>query len=45
MNVDYELVPNLTITPEIVYTDNFDDDSDDEDNWGAMVRFQANFGG
>jgi hypothetical protein len=42
-NVAYELVPNFTITPEIVYTDNFD--FDDSDNWGGWLRFQTNFGG
>ena len=29
-NVDYELVPGFTITPEIVYVDNFADDLDDD---------------
>jgi hypothetical protein len=43
-NVDYQLVPNLTITPEIVYVDNFGED-DFGDNWGGYLRFQANFGG
>ena len=34
------------LMPEIVYTDNFDDDADDvEDNWGGFLRLQANFGG
>ena len=42
-NVAYELVPNFKITPEIVYTDNFDED--DSDQWGGFLRFQANFGG
>ena len=49
-NVAYELVPNFVITPEISYVDNFgdfEDDFDDEDveQWGAFLRFQANFGG
>jgi hypothetical protein len=48
-NVDYELVPNFHIIPEIAYVDNFDEDTfgDDfvEENWGGFVRFQANFGG
>jgi len=43
VGLDYELVQNFTITPEIVYTDNFDFDQDD--NWGGFLRFQANFGG
>lgn len=42
-NVAYELVPNFTITPEFVYTDNFD--ADDADNIGGFLRLQANFGG
>jgi hypothetical protein len=44
-NVDYELVPNLKITPEIIYVDNFDDDLDVDDAWGGFLRLQANFGG
>jgi hypothetical protein len=44
-NVAYELVPNLTITPEIVYVDNLDDDIEVDDNWGGFLRVQANFGG
>jgi hypothetical protein len=40
-NIAYELVPNFTITPEVVYTDNFD--LDDTDAWGVNVRFQRNF--
>jgi len=42
-NVAYELVPNFTITPEIQYLDNFDED--DSDSWGGFLRFQTNFGG
>jgi hypothetical protein len=46
-NVAYELVPNFTITPEIVYYDNFQDDpdagDDQDDQWGARIRFQRNF--
>ena len=46
-NVAYELVPNFTITPEVAYSDNFndDDDNDGDDNssWGARIRFQRNF--
>jgi hypothetical protein len=44
LNVAYELVPGLVITPEVVYTDNFDDDlGDDNDAFGGMVRFQRTF--
>ncbi|RLP25367.1 porin [Mesorhizobium sp. YM1C-6-2] len=43
VNVDYELVNNFHIIPEIVYVDNFDTDPDD--NWGGFLRLQANFGG
>jgi hypothetical protein len=45
-NVNYELVPGLVITPEIVYVDNFadDDDLDDEDDEiGGFLRFQRTF--
>ena len=42
-NVDYELVHNFHIIPEIVYTDNFDQDN--ADDWGGFLRLQANFGG
>jgi hypothetical protein len=42
-NVAYELVPNFTITPEVIYADNFDLDGDGL--WGGFLRFQANFGG
>jgi hypothetical protein len=45
-NVEYELVPGFTIAPEIVYADNFDDDSDNpenDDQWGFDIRFQRNF--
>jgi hypothetical protein len=48
-NVDYELVNNFHVIPEIIYVDNFGDDDDfdddDEDNWGGFLRLQANFGG
>jgi hypothetical protein len=44
LNVEYELVPGFRITPEVVYIDNFDDElGDDNDAFGAMVRFQRNF--
>ncbi|GLS32982.1 Porin subfamily protein [Mesorhizobium albiziae] len=43
-NVDYELVPGFTITPEVVYIDNFADDAgDDADSFGGFLRFQRNF--
>ena len=44
-NVEYELVPGFRITPEVVYTDNFEDDDDDDDGdeWGGFLRFQRNF--
>ncbi|PSJ53746.1 porin [Kumtagia ephedrae] len=40
-NVAYDLVPGFTITPEVVYVDNFD--LDDSDAWGVNVRFQRTF--
>ncbi len=49
-NVDYELVPGFTITPELAYADNFDDENevifgngDEEGEFGAFLRFQRNF--
>jgi Porin subfamily len=49
-NVDYELVPGFTITPEIAYADNFDEErevifgnGDDEGEFGGFLRFQRNF--
>src|SRR5690606_18471449 len=46
VNVDYELVDNFHVIPEIVYADNFDDQWDeDRSNWGGFLRLQANFGG
>jgi hypothetical protein len=43
-NVDYELIPGFTITPEIAYADNFDDDFDDDDGeFGGFLRFQRDF--
>ena len=47
-NVAYELVPVFTITPEIIYTDNFGDDDiagfDEEDsNNGRASSVQRNF--
>jgi len=43
-NVDYELVPNFHIIPEVVYVDNFASDVEVDDNWGGFLRLQANFG-
>jgi len=40
-NVAYEVVPGFTVTPEVIYTDNFDGDNDGD--WGGIVRFQRNF--
>ena len=40
-NVEYTLVPQFVITPEVAYTDNFDVDGDDE--VGGYLRFQRNF--
>jgi Porin subfamily len=40
-NIAYQLVPGLTITPEVDYKDNFD--VDDSDAWGARIRFQRSF--
>jgi hypothetical protein len=49
VGLDYELVNNFHVIPEIIYVDNFNDDlfedTDDNDNWGAFLRLQANFGG
>ena len=45
-NVEYELVPDFRITPEVVYVDNFDDDTAndfDGGHFGGFVRFQRNF--
>jgi hypothetical protein len=46
-NIDYELVQNFHVIPEITYEDNFDDDFDDnnDEEWGGFLRLQANFGG
>jgi hypothetical protein len=42
-NVRYELVPGFAITPEVVYSDNFNSDFDDADAWGFNLRFQRTF--
>jgi len=43
-NVAYDLVPGFTITPEVVYYDNFNDDNgDDNDAFGFNLRFQRTF--
>jgi hypothetical protein len=39
--VNYTLVPGLTITPEVAYTDNFD--LDNADGVTGFLRFQRNF--
>jgi hypothetical protein len=49
-NIDYELVNNFHIIPEIVYVDSSDDvedllDAEEGDEWGGFLRLQANFGG
>jgi hypothetical protein len=44
VGLDYMLVENFLIKPEIVYVDNFDA-NDYGDNWGGFLRLQANFGG
>ena len=55
-NVDYELVPNFHIIPEIVYYDGGDDfvfdrrvddisEDDGDDEWGGFLRVQYNWGG
>ncbi|MBX3436244.1 MAG: porin [Planctomycetaceae bacterium] len=43
-NVEYELVNNFTITPEVIYYDNFDSAIEDADAWGGYLRFQYNWG-
>jgi hypothetical protein len=45
VGLDYYLVENLLLKPEIIYTDNFESDDDDSDSWGGFLRVQANFGG
>jgi hypothetical protein len=50
VGLDYELVENFHIIPEIVYVDNFDIDDTFQgggidSNWGGFLRLQANFGG
>ncbi|MFI0849218.1 porin [Mesorhizobium sp. IMUNJ 23232] len=44
-NVAYELVPGFTITPEVVYADNFGDEIVNayDNAWGFNLRFQRNF--
>ena len=53
-NVDYELVPNLHIIPEVIYYDGGDDfvfvdgtvtTVDGDDSWGGFLRVQYNWGG
>lgn len=40
-NVAYTLVPDLTVTPEIAYTDNLD--TADDDAFGGYLRFERSF--
>jgi len=44
-SLDYELVENFVVTPEVTYRDNFDNDRFEDNEWGARLQFQANFGG
>jgi hypothetical protein len=48
-NVDYELVNNFHVIPEITYEDFGDAEEflelEDSDEWGGFLRLQANFGG
>ncbi|MBL8580236.1 MAG: porin [Mesorhizobium sp.] len=41
-NIDYTLVNNFVITPEVNYSDNFD--ADDADAWGGWLKLQYNWG-
>ena len=41
LNLPYTVVSDFTVTPGVVYVDNFDDNSDG--TWGAMIRFQRDF--
>ena len=45
LNVDYELVENLRIIPEIAYTstENLFDDDDREDDFGGWLRIRRSF--
>jgi hypothetical protein len=50
VGLDYYLVENLLLKPEIIYVDNFDvndtfNGNDIDSNWGGFLRLQANFGG
>lgn len=40
-NVDFKVVDGFTVTPEVLYMDNFD--RKDADAWGGMLRFQRKF--
>lgn len=44
VDVPYELVPGLVITPELAFQANFDDELDEDDGEiGGFLRFQRNF--
>ncbi|MDX3927368.1 MAG: porin [Shinella sp.] len=42
INVALTVVPGFVVTPELVYTDNFDLPGD-QSQWGGIVRFQRSF--
>ena len=50
-NIDYELVPNLHVIPEVIYFNQGDETDDilggdiDDDEWGGFLRVQYNWGG
>jgi hypothetical protein len=45
VGLDYYLVDNLLIKPEVIYFDNFNSNVEVDDKWGGFLRLQANFGG
>lgn len=40
-NVNFNVVPGFTVTPEVMYMNNLDRDGSDA--WGGMLRFQRSF--
>lgn len=40
-NVNFDVVSGLSVTPEVLYMDNFD--RDDASAWGGMIRLQRSF--
>ncbi|WP_156334242.1 porin [Shinella sp. SUS2] len=40
-NVNFNVVPGFTVTPEVMYMSNFDQGGSDK--WGGMLRFQRSF--